>query len=166
MDMSAAPAWCEWLETTAVGLLVRESTWGFPILVAVHVMAIGTSAGLLFWFDLRLLGVTLTRWPVSALYRRLAPWMFAGFATMIVSGGLLFVGHATRAYPNIYFRLKMSVILLAAANALVYHFVTERGIATWDRGETPASARLAGATSIIVWMVVIVAGRMMAYTMY
>jgi hypothetical protein len=144
MDMSAAPAWCEWLETTAVGLLVRESTWGFPIL----------------------LGVTLTRWPVSALYRRLAPWMFAGFATMIVSGGLLFVGHATRAYPNIYFRLKMSVILLAAANALVYHFVTERGIATWDRGETPASARLAGATSIIVWMVVIVAGRMMAYTMY
>src|SRR5688500_2516013 len=106
--------WCEWLDNTSVGLIVRESPSGFPLLVAIHIMAISFSAGLVFWFDLRLLGVTLRRWPVTAFYRRLAPWMLSGFAVMFVSGGLLFTGFATKAYPNIFFRVKMAALLLAA----------------------------------------------------
>lgn len=161
------PPWTEWLESTALGVLARESLWGFQILVTIHIMAIGVSVGLLLWFDLRLLGVTLRRWPVSQFYRRLAPWMFAGFLVMFVSGALLFTGFATKAYPNVYFRLKMAAMLIGAANALVFHFVTERGIQSWEKDmPTPASARAAGVASILVWATVIIAGRMMAYTMY
>ena len=156
----------EWLENTPLGLIARESMWGFQILVAIHIMAIVLSAGLVFWFDLRLLGVTLRRWPIGAFYRRLAPWMLTGFAVMFASGALLFVGFATKAYPNIYFRLKMSAILLGGINALVFHFLTERQLAGWDQGNTPRSARLAGAISISVWTFAILMGRMMAYTMY
>lgn len=157
---------CEWLEGTAVGTLIRESTWGFAILVTVHIIALGLSAGVVFWFDLRLLGVTLQRWPVSALYRRLAPWMLCGFLVMFVSGGLLFTGHATKAYVNVFFWIKMSALLVGGMNALVFHFVTGQEIGGWDTGGTPASARLAGLASILVWVIVILAGRMMSYTMY
>ena len=162
----AAPAWCEWLQNSAVGTLVRESLWGFPILVTIHLMAIGLSVGLLFYFDLRLLGVALRRWPVSAFYRRLAPWMLTGFAVMFITGGLLFVGYAPSVYPNTFFRLKMSAMLLGGINALFFHFVTERRLAGWETGGTPGSARFAGLASILVWTTVIFAGRMMAYTIF
>jgi hypothetical protein len=52
-------------------------------------------------------------------------------------------------------------------NAFVYHRFTERRIAQWDDSASPpAGARLAGLVSICVWTVVIIAGRMMAYTMF
>jgi hypothetical protein len=89
---------CEWLEHTAVALVVRESLWGFPILVSLHLMGIALSVGTLVWFDLRLLGIGLTRVAVSNVYRRLMPWAFAGFVVMFVTGGLLFSGYATAAY--------------------------------------------------------------------
>jgi uncharacterized membrane protein SirB2 len=158
---------CEWLEATPLAVLVRESTYGFPILVAFHIMGLTLSIGMLLWFDLRLLGIAMTKTRVSDLYRRLAPYILAGFLIMFVSGLMLFAGFAVAAYGNIYFRVKLAAMVIAAVNALVFHFVTERSIATWDElPRPPVRARIAGATSALVWMVAILSGRLMSYTMF
>lgn len=157
----------EWLESTSVAVLVRESTYGFPILVSIHILALTLSVGTLVWFDLRLLGVFMRRVPASQVYRRLMPWTLSGFAVMFASGGVLLTGFATSAYGNLYFRIKAAALLLAGVNALFYHRVTERRIARWDEARQPAVlARMAGLISILLWAVVIVAGRMMSYTMF
>lgn len=157
----------EWLEATPVGLMIRESTYGFQVTVAVHLMAITLSVGTLVWFDLRLLGVSMTGYQASMMYRRLMPLMFTGFALMFISGFMLFIAFATAAYDNVYFRIKIAAMLLAAANAFLYHRFTERRIAEWDASpEPPGGARAAGLISICVWLVVIVAGRLMSYTMF
>ena len=157
----------EWLEATSLGILVRESAWGFPILVACHIMGIMLSVGTLVWFDLRLLGVSMTGVKASLMYRRLMPWMFTGFAIMFLSGFMLLAGFATAAYDNVYFRVKVAAMVLAAVNALLYHRFTERRIVHWDDSPgPPTAARMAGLISISVWMTVIVAGRMMSYTMF
>jgi len=157
----------EWLEATPVGIMVRESLWGFPILVAIHIMGLTLSVGTLVWFDLRLLGVSMVRSRASQLYRRIMPWMFTGFAMMFITGGLLLAGFATTAYDNVYFRLKMLALVLAAVNAFFYHRFTERRLAEWDDAAAPPmGARLAGLISICVWACVIMAGRMMSYTMF
>jgi hypothetical protein len=158
---------CEWLESTAIGVLVRESLYGFPIFAGIHILGLTISVGTLVWFDLRLAGIAMPRYPVSLLYRRLVPWMLVGFCVMFISGALLFTGFATKAYGNVYFRLKLSAMLLAGVNALYYHFVTERQIAHWnDAARPPLAARLAGVISMLVWASVIMAGRMMSYTMF
>ncbi len=158
---------CEWLEGTWLGLLARESLYGFQILVAIHILALTLSVGTLVWFDLRLLGVSMPRCRVSELYRRLAPWMLTGFLIMISSGAVLFVGFATRAYGNFYFHVKLVGLLVAGVNALVFHRITERRIAHWDdRPQPPTAARFAGLISIVAWTIIIIAGRMMAYTLY
>ena len=77
------------LEATQVGTLVRESLYGFPILVGLHVLGLTFSVGLLMWFDLRLLGVALTSSRVTHVYRRLIPWSTVGFVMMAVTGALL-----------------------------------------------------------------------------
>src|SRR5688572_14914947 len=109
----------------------------------------------------------MLRIPVSQLYRRLMPWTLSGFAVMFVSGGILLAAYATSAYGNLYFRIKAVALLLAAINAFVYHRLTERHIHRWDEARLPAlPARAAGLISICVWAVVILAGRLMSYTMF
>ena len=156
-----------WLENTPVGLFARESLYGFQILAAMHILGLTVSVGTLFWFDLRLLGVSMVRCPVSEVYRRLMPWMLSGFALMLTTGGLLFTGFATKAYGSTYFRLKILAIVCAGVNALVFHLVTERNIVAWDaQPRPPGPARLAGLVSILLWTTVIICGRMMSYTMF
>jgi hypothetical protein len=158
---------CEWLESTPVARLIQESAYGFPIVVAVHILGLTFSVGMLLWVDVRMLGVTLRGLRISEVYRGLAPWFLAGFALMLISGAMLFTAFATSAYANVYFRLKMILLLAAGLNALVFHWVTQRGLATWDNASRPpASVRLAGLASLVVWAAVILAGRMMSYTMF
>jgi hypothetical protein len=158
---------CEWLETTRLAELVTQSLYGFQILVAIHLMGLGLSVGMVIWFDLRLLGKVLTATPVSMVYRRLAPWMVTGFAMMFASGAVIFVGFATAAYANPYFRTKLVMIALAGLNAALFHGFTQRRLAGWDTwAHPPAVARAAGAISIASWVVVVLAGRMMSYTMF
>jgi hypothetical protein len=160
---SAAP----WFETSAIGLFVRESLWGFPIVVAVHILSLAISIGLLLWFDLRLVGIGFVRSSVSVVYRRLLPWSSVAFVTLFASGAMLFTGFASAALKNEYFAIKMTAIVLAAVNAAFYHLTTERGIVEWDEAaRPPLAARLAGFFSLLLWAVVILCGRMMSYTMF
>jgi len=132
----------------------------YPIILAVHVLALTISVGTLVWFDLRLLGIKMRSQRVSEVYRQLMPVMLSGFFVMFTTGGLLFWALAAKCYGNVYFRIKLIALMLAAVNALVYHLTTERTIAQWDAAPLPpVRARLAGLFSIVCWIVVIGAGR-------
>jgi hypothetical protein len=155
------------LEASSIGVMVRESLYGFPILVGVHILGLVFSVGTFLWFDLRLLGLALPSAAVSRVYRQVIPWATCGFVVMFASGLLLFTGFATKAYPNPFFRVKVAALLLAAANAALYHLVTERNRVLWDSDpRPPRAARIAGLVSLLAWATVIMCGRMMAYTMY
>jgi hypothetical protein len=162
------PGVLEWLESTRLAILIQESQYGFPFVVAVHILGLTLSVGTLLWVDLRMLGVALRGLRVSEVYRGLAPWFSAGFALMFVSGAALFTAFATSAFANLYFRLKLVALLLAGVNALVFHVVVAaKTSANWDdAARPPAGVRIAGLTSIVLWAGVIVAGRTMSYTMF
>jgi hypothetical protein len=71
------------------------------------------------------------------------------------------------AYANFYFGLKMAAMVLAGVNALVFHVMAERRSAQWDAApRPPAAARVAGLTSIVLWVTVMLAGRVMSYTLF
>src|SRR4029077_11506139 len=98
------------------------------------------------------------------LYRNLLPWMTGGFVIMFISGLLLFWAQAGRCYQNAYCSTKIPLLLLPAANALVYHLFTERNIAEWDsHARPPARARLAGLVSIASWTAIIILGRQISF---
>ena len=161
------PTFLTTLETTALGTIIRESLYGFQIVVGIHILGLVFSVGTFLWFDLRLLGWTLRSESVSRVYRQVIPWATCGFLVMFLSGAMLFTGFATRAYGSPYFTIKVAALLLAGANAAFYHLVTERGRTEWDASSRPpTAARAAGMISILLWATVIVCGRLMAYTMY
>ena len=80
---------------------------------------------------------------------------------------MLFTAYATAAFGNTYFRIKMSALLLAGVNAVFFHAITQKAQAAWDdSARPPVAARVAGFASLALWAVVILAGRMMSYTVF
>ena len=156
-----------WLAATPLSVSIRESTWVFPIVESVHVLGLCLFVGLAVMLDLRLLGLTLRSVPASDVYRKLSPWTWAGAAIMVASGILTFFNDPVRYYQNVFFRVKVVMLVLAVLNAYVFQVGVFRSIRDWDAAAvTPRKARLAGYLSLTLWAGIVVAGRMIAYNWF
>ena len=157
----------KWMAETSWSTGLHESQYGYPLVESVHVWALCLFFGLAVMFDFRLLGWTLRRVPVSEVSRRLLPWTIGGFVVMVISGMLLFSAIPLRSYQNIFFRVKMLLMLLAGLNVWLFHSRTFRGVAAWDvNARPPKAARLAGALSLALWVGIVFSGRMIAYNWF
>jgi hypothetical protein len=157
----------EWLGNTPWSIALHESRYVFLIVLTVHVLTLSVFVGTAVMIDLRLLGAAMTRVPVSQVMTRLLPWSGAGLLVMIASGALLFYAAPLLRYENVFFRLKMAALGLALVNAWLFHRTSYRRVAEWDRDPVPPrGARMAGLLSLVLWAIIITAGRMMAYQDY
>jgi len=158
---------CEWLAGTSGSTALRESILLYPLLESTHVLTLCLFLGTAVILDLRLLGLTMVRVPMSEMARRLGPWVIAGFVVMVITGVLLFYALPVRSYQSIFFRVKVVALALAGLNAFVYHATIERRLKDWDREPVPPrAARRAGARSLMLWAIVVFAGRMIAYNWF
>ena len=155
----------EWLEAMPASLALRESIYGYPMMLTSHVVSMTLIAGLLVMMDLRLTGFGNLRTSVTGIQNRLFPWQMLGLATSALSGGLLFYSQPMRFYVNFWFWTKMSLMLLALVNAMYFHLTTYKTVDKWDTDLVPpGAARLAGAFGMVLWAGVIISGRMIAYS--
>ena len=158
---------CEWLATTRGSIALHESLYMYPLVESVHVLTLCLFVGLAAALDLRLLGVTLRDVPVSEVAARLLPWMAAGFVVMVTTGALLFYAIPVRSFHNVFFRVKMIMLVVAGLNAWVFHARVYRRVFEWDLAPiAPSAARVGGALSLILWAAIIVSGRMIAYNWF
>ena len=156
--------WCQWLEHTPLATAISESVWLFPLIEGTHIMALPLSVGLMLMFDLRLLGLAFRGGSTATMMADVVRWSKLGFTVMFVTGALLFMTQAGKAYGNTFFRAKLLFLLLLGINAVVYHVLFVPKMAQWDAdGRTPPGARVCGALSLVVWIGVIICGRTMAY---
>ncbi len=161
------PAFFEWLENTGGSVAIRESILFYPLVETTHVLTLCLFLGMTATWDLRLVGLTFRKIPVSQVLDRLWPWAMAGFVVMVISGLLLFYSGPVRASQNIFFQVKMIMIALAGLNAFVFHKTVYRWVAEWDNEAViPMRARVAGFLSLVLWSGVVVSGRMQAYNWF
>ena len=86
----------QWLETTSLSVSFHESIWSFPIVESVHVLGLCLFLGMAVLTDLRLLGITFKRVPLSEVMGYVLPWTWAGAVIMVVSGTVLFLNTPVR----------------------------------------------------------------------
>ena len=53
----------QWCQDSALGVTIRESVWMFPIIEAVHLLALALIGGAVLIVDLRLAGLVLRSQP-------------------------------------------------------------------------------------------------------
>jgi hypothetical protein len=146
---------------------LHESQYAYSILESIHVWTMGVFFGSILMVDLRLLGWTMRKVPMSEVAQRVLPWTIGAFVIMVITGALLFYAIPLRSYQSIFFRTKMLLLLLAGLNIWIFHSRVYPKLATGDAdGVPPKAARIAGALSLSLWIGVIVAGRMIAYNWF
>jgi hypothetical protein len=157
----------QWMEQTPWSVALHESIWAYPIIESVHVLFLCVFLGMTMALDLRLLGVAFRSVPVKELVDRVMPYTVFGFIVMTITGILLFYGIPLRTYTNIFFRLKVLFLILAGINVWYFHSGIYLKVGEWGTDpHPPAKARRAGTFSIILWALIVVAGRMIAYNWF
>lgn len=154
------------LEYSQLGIFIAESTWAFPTIETLHVIALVTVLGTLLAMDLRLLGVASTNQRVTQMSKDTLPWTWAAFVLAAITGSLLFVSKASTYMVNPYFLVKMSLIVVAGLNMLYFHYVTYKTVSNWDTSpQIPSGAKWAAIMSLIFWIVIVFCGRAIGFTL-
>jgi hypothetical protein len=155
------------MAATSASIALHESRYIYLIVLTTHVMTLFLFLGAAVAVDLRLLGVTLRQIPVTETIDRLFPWGATGFALMIVSGLLLFYAAPVDRYENLFFRLKLGLLILAVTNRWIFYKVIYPSVAGWNLNRVPPRrVRIIGGTGLFLWVAIIAAGRMIPYQKY
>jgi hypothetical protein len=153
------------LNDLPISVAIREGDNYFPLLESLHVLCIVTVVGTIAIIDLRLLGLPAHKRSVRKLILELLPFTWAAFGCAVLFGSLLFLSNAMTYAYNFQFQCKMALMALAGLNMAVFHLITQRNMDLWDElSETPIAAKVAGLSSMALWVGVIFFGRWVGFT--
>jgi len=155
---------CHWLENLELATQIRETGWLFPTIETLHVFGLVLVVGSIMLVDLRLLGFGNMDRPLTELAEETLPWTWSAFIVAAIAGLLMFSSRAVTYYGDFPFRLKMVCLVLAGLNMAFFHQFGMRDIALWDLGKPPPRARIAGGASLLLWIIIVGAGRWVGFT--
>jgi hypothetical protein len=150
-----------WCEQSGIGNAIRQSSWLFPVIEAIHLLGLGIIGGAVLVVDLRLLGLGLRRQSAAQLARDAQPWLIGSLLLMIMTGGLLFLSESIKLYYHEAFWFKMASLILA----IVFTFTIQRKVIL--AGETrlrPFWSKVVALVSILLWSGVGIGGRWIGFS--
>jgi hypothetical protein len=127
------PELCEQIQDLWISRAISESTWGYPLVGALHVLALALFGGAVLIPQLR----DEARW-----IRRV------GMTLIVLTGAILFASGAVRYYESTAFRIKVVLLALIAVNAI---------------GSSRHLDKLRWAFSLALWAAAIFAARAIAF---
>ncbi len=147
------------IEGSTLAQLMQQISWLFPAAEIFHFIGLCLLIGSLLIVDVRLLGFA-DEVAMEAVYKFL-PIAVLGFFINLLTGILFFLNDPFRYYPNIAFRIKLVLILLAGINALYFMLTAHKHPDLTSKGDS--KLKVVAALSLLLWFSVIVCGRMIPY---
>jgi hypothetical protein len=153
------------LQNSPLGEFVRNASFVYAILEAVHILGIALLVGPAFTFDFRVLGFGHRIVSVTTAGRCLLPVSHVGLAVTVITGIALLSAQATVIANTGAAPWKFGLLILAGINVAVFHRGTYRSVDLWKGiAVIPVAARVGAAVSLCAWTGIIFAGRLLAYT--
>ncbi|MDR2213375.1 MAG: hypothetical protein LBE21_07105 [Pseudomonadales bacterium] len=146
-----------WLHTRMV-----ETFWLFPLCETLHFLGLIVLFGALSVIDFRVLGVAkFVNMKASMAF---IPVALIGFAVNFITGIAFLAADGFRYFPNFAFQWKMALIAMAGINALWFWFGEHKELVQLADGQdAPFRAKVIALLSLVIWVLVIIAGRMIPY---
>ena len=150
------------VENTGLATWIRESPslLAYALVLFLHAVGLALVVGFNAAIDLRILGVA-PEVPIAPL-DRFYPVMVIGFWINAASGLGLLIASASEMMTNPLFYLKLGLILLAVINLVIIRAQVLRDPYV-DKKPVQAKAKVLAATSLLLWIGAITAGRLTAY---
>ena len=154
-----------WLATTPPSVFIQEhNSWTIPAIQSIHIVGIGLVMGSVLMIDLRILGWTWTDQTLYQTTRRFGPWLTGSLWLLLATGLLMVVGEPVRELVTFSFWLKMALVATGALVAVLFQRTLRRHERQW--GDTlvhTTPVKLMAVATFLVWVCVIVLGRLIAY---
>jgi len=169
-------AFTEWLRTTPLvetalsisehplSLLIASHFWAIPIIQTLHILALTAAFGSVLMINLRILGLTGNSRTFAQTVRRFRPWTWWALLVLIITGIGMIIGEPIRELINPIFWIKMGLIVALILLSLWHQAALSRY--TIEPGTAlrfGAGARLGAVGLILLWCVIMFAGRWIAY---
>lgn len=146
------------LEASALGHVGRHSPWLYTAANLTHVLGAAFVVGGIAVFDLKVLAEHGRN--AQQVGRYAIPLAGVGLALQVPSGLLLLAVEARALGVNPAFYIKLAFMAVGLANVVLFHL---RFHSNLRAGALPAEARAYSLISLASWIVVLLAGRMIAY---
>ena len=144
------------LEHSALGGAARGTGWLYPLANLAHVLGAALLVGAIATFDIQV----LRRRRAGPISRTAIPVAIVGFFVQATSGIVLLSAEASKLSHNPAFQFKMALLVVALANVAVFHWRFGRAL----EADGPLDgARTLAAVSLVSWVLVLLAGRSIAY---
>jgi hypothetical protein len=151
----------QWAEATALGEMIRSSTWAFAVIESCHLLALSVVGGAVLIVDLRLLGFGLHTQPIADLAREARPWLAGSLIVMLVTGVGLFLSEPMKCYASAAFAVKMICLALA----IVFTFTVRTKVTMAGEGRVrPRWLKLVALVSLALWFGVAASGRWIGFS--
>jgi hypothetical protein len=156
--ISFAAAAASALEESALGEAMRGGPGLYPLANVAHLLGLVMLVGGIGILDLRIIGFG-RKLHLATLSQLLTPIAVAGLVILLASGFLLFAADAGPLIDSRVFQLKMILLAVGVANALIFR--------RWfgdPRRDPTLLARGLALASIGIWLTVGALGRLIAYS--
>ena len=140
-----------------VGAL-KVSFYVYPLVNALHILAIGALVGAVILMDLRIIGLAgaVEREPFLHLMRET---IAVAFPVAVLTGLTLFSIRAQEYATNSAFQAKMALLVLAGLNLWAFR----RAAQPQDDAPYPVGTRALACVSMLLWVSILVAGRFIGF---
>ncbi len=156
--------WELFIRDTALHNFIRDhEPWLWPLMQSLHYLGASLLLGTVGLFDLRALG--FAKGIVPGTIHRLIPWGVAGYFSNMLLGVVFFFGHPDQYFYNDAFRVKLSLMVLAGINVLVFYTTG----AFTEVSKLPAGAdasmrvKVITGLSLAAWVGVLICGRLITF---
>lgn len=150
----------EWLQSTPLSIAIQSTLWVTPLLQTIHITMIGIVFVAILSVALRVLGKVRTDQPLPEVWSRFAPWFWGALVVMAVTGLILAISEPVRQASALSFWLKMALLAIGIASALVFGRAVAAGAAA---AVASGRARVVAIATIVLWLAIIFLGRSIAY---
>jgi uncharacterized protein DUF6644 len=157
--MSFLQPFFQWCDATWLGQAIRGVTWAFPLIETIHILALAVLLGSILLMNLRLLDLWIHGWTAAQMGRVLSPYIWISLVVIVITGVLLFLSEALKAFDNAAFLPKIALLIAAA----LFHYTIYRKAAATEAEHPSAWCKIAAVLSLALWFGVGVAGRAIGF---
>jgi hypothetical protein len=155
------------LDSLNLATVVNAGDWVWPVCEILHFVGMALLIGTVGVLDLRILGF-FRGIPVASL-ERFIPIGIAAFVMNAVTGFIFVAGNPIGGsivyLTNFAFQVKLALILIAGVNLLAWYMtgIADKAAAAAPDDDVLPAARAVAAISLVMWVGVIVFGRLIMY---
>lgn len=150
-----------WLSETPTSLWLQTNFWAIPTIQVFHILALAAAFGSILMINLRIFGMAGTERTFAETEARYTRWIWWSLLVLLLSGLTLIIAEPIRELINPIFWIKMVLVIVAVITSLLFHRGVMKRLSAG--GAVTGGIKAAAVFIIILWCVIMLCGRWIAY---